>query len=97
YEPVSKFPSVERDLSFIVSREIPIQKILTLIQQTGKKLITNVKLFDIYQKPGEDTHSLAVSIEFNDKEKTLEKETVEKVLKSIKNRLSFEFKAIIRD
>lgn len=98
-EAVSKYPVITRDLSFVVDKSVAVGDILALIQQTARKLITNVSLFDIYQGNNlkENEQSLAVSITFNDTYKTLEKEAVEKALKSIKNRLSFTFKAQIRD
>ena len=45
----------------------------------------------------EGYQSLAVSITFQNKEKTFEKEDIEKALKSIKNRLNFTYKAEVRD
>lgn len=99
FESISKYPSITRDLSFIISKEHAINDVLALIYQTARKLITKIELFDVYQgdKVEEGFQSLAVSITFNNKEKTLEKEDVEKAMKSIKNRLGFTFKAVVRD
>ncbi|VEU82838.1 phenylalanine--tRNA ligase subunit beta [Acholeplasma hippikon] len=99
FESISKFPSITRDLSFIISKEHAISDVLALIYQTARKLITKIELFDVYQgdKVEAGFQSLAVSITFNNKEKTLEKEDVEKAMKSIKNRLGFTFKAVVRD
>ncbi len=99
FDGVSKYPSIKRDISFIINNSYPVADVLKLIQQTAKKMITGVELFDVYQgdKVEAGYQSLAVSITFNNKEKTLEKDEVEKALKSIKNRLNFEFKAVLRD
>ena len=55
-------------------------------------------MFDVYSGSNieEGYHSLAISMTFNNKEKTLEKLDVEKALKSIQNRLEFNFKAVFR-
>ena len=72
---------------------------LALIRQTGRKIIADVELFDVYkgEHVKEGYQSLAVSITFQNKEKTFEKEDIEKALKSIKNRLNFTYKAEVRD
>ncbi len=99
YKPISKYPSIKRDISFIISKEHSIEDILSLINQTGKKLITDVNLFDIYDGNlvDENKQSLAVSITFNNMNKTMEKEEADSIIKSIKFRLSKTFKAVIRD
>lgn len=99
FESISRFPSVTRDISFLVEETHSIGDILALIKQTARKIISNVELFDVYkgEKVKEGYQSLAVSITFQNKEKTFEKEDIEKALKSIKNRLQFTFKAEVRD
>ncbi len=98
FESISKYPSIQRDISFIVSKTYPVSDILTIIHQTARKLLTNVEVFDVYAGPSieDGYHSLAISMTFNNKEKTLEKQDVEKALKSIQNRLEFNFKAVFR-
>jgi len=98
FVPIAKYPSMLRDLSFVVDKSFAVADIIDLIQQTAKKLITDVRLFDVYEGVGVDEgqHSLAVSITFNDLSKTLETADVEKAIKSIKNRLQHNFNAIIR-
>ena len=99
YIPISKYPSISRDLSFIVNQDISVTSITELIWQTARKLLVDVTLFDVYQgeSVGENKHSLAYSLTFNDVNKTLEALDVDKAIKSIKNRLEFTFKAEIRD
>ncbi|MBG0762510.1 phenylalanine--tRNA ligase subunit beta [Acholeplasma laidlawii] len=98
FESISKYPSIQRDISFVVSKDYPISDILGIIKQTARKLLTNIEVFDVYSGSNieEGFHSLAISMTFNNKEKTLEKLDVEKALKSIQNRLEFNFKAVFR-
>src|SRR5690606_27276307 len=72
FEPVTKFPTVTRDISFIISQEYPIGEVLALIRQTGRKIIAVVELFDVDkgEHVKEGYQSLAVSITFQNKEKT---------------------------
>ncbi len=99
YQPLSKFPSVTRDLSFVISKQYTIKEVADLIHQTARKLITSVDLIDVYEGNNilEGHHSLAFSMTFNDATKTLETGDVDKAIKSIKNRLQFTFKAEIRE
>ncbi|CDR31284.1 Phenylalanine--tRNA ligase beta subunit [Acholeplasma oculi] len=99
FDSISKYPSITRDLSFVISKSHAMQDVLDLIYQTARKLITDVTLFDVYEGPNVEAGkvSVAVSITFNNKEKTLEKTDVEKALKSIRNRLEFTFKAFFRE
>jgi phenylalanyl-tRNA synthetase beta chain len=98
FESISKYPSITRDISFVVSKTYPVSDILALIKQTARKLLTNIEVFDVYAGANIEAgyHSLAISMTFNNKEKTLEKLDVEKALKSIQNRLEFNFKAVFR-
>jgi len=95
FEVVSKYPNITRDLAFVVDQSIEVGKITKLIEQTARKFLVDLKLFDVYQddKIGENKQSLAFSLTFNSKEKTLEAQDVDKLMKSILNRLQFEFKA----
>lgn len=99
FEPISKYPSVQRDISFIVSKAHPVGDILKIIYQTARKLLTHVEVFDVYEDEtmADGYHSLAISMTLNNKDKTLEKQDVEKALRSIQNRLEFNFKAVFRD
>ena len=99
YQLFSKYPSITRDIAFIVDKTYPVSDIIALIKQTTRKYLTNYEMFDLYQGTHvqEGKHSLAFSLTFNDPQKTLEKEDVDKIMKSVRNRLEFTFKAEIRD
>ncbi|CCV63982.1 Phenylalanyl-tRNA synthetase, beta chain [Alteracholeplasma palmae J233] len=99
YKTISKYPSITRDLSLIISKEYVVSDVMDLIKQTSRKYLEKIELFDVYEGKNIEAgkHSLAFSLVFNDATKTLEKEDVDKVMKSIKNRLEFTFKAELRD
>lgn len=98
FEAISKYPNITRDLAFVIDRSIEVGKVTKLIEQTARKFLVDLTLFDLYrdEKLGESKQSLAYSLTFNSKEKTLEAQDVDKLMKSIVNRLQFEFKAELR-
>ena len=98
YAPVSKYPSITRDLAIVCDKNIKATDIASLIKQTGKKILVDIELFDLYvdDSIGADKKQLAYKLTFMDSEKTLESADVEKVIKSILNRLEFTYKATLR-
>lgn len=99
YKMISKYPNVERDIAIIVEKDLKANNIIKVIEQTLRKNLVKVELFDIYDGKGikEGFKSLAFNIVFNDDSKTLEKEEVDKLMKKVTNRLMFEFNAEIRE
>ena len=73
YVPVSKYPSVTRDLAFVVNKEVPVAKIKELIRKAGKQIIRQVDVFDVYtgEHVDADSKSIALSIVFQASEATL--------------------------
>lgn len=89
YEGIAKFPAVSRDLSMVVPKEIPVGDIEVMISQRAGKLLEEVKLFDVYEgdqiKAG--FKSVAYSITFRAKDRTLEEADVTGAMKKILNGL----------
>ncbi len=98
YTPVSKYPTITRDLAIVCNKNINASEIQALIKQTGKKILIDVSLFDLYvdESIGLENKQLAYKLTFCDSEKTLESADVEKVIKSILNRLEFTYQAKLR-
>lgn len=98
YLPISKYPNVERDIAFIISKEVTSTSIEQLITQTARKYLVKLELFDVYEGESipQNHRSLAYRLVFNSKEGTLESSDVEKIMKSVVNRLFHVYKAEIR-
>lgn len=97
YEKNSKYPRVERDIAFLVDKDIDIDKINFIIKQTSRKFLKKLELFDIYEdEKFENKVSLAYHLVLEDTLKQMDIKDVEKIINSIFNRLKFEFKAEIR-
>jgi phenylalanyl-tRNA synthetase beta chain len=74
YQGLSKFPQTRRDISFLVSKEIPVENILAAIRKVVPYgILKDLQVFDVYQGPEiTDGHvSIALACVFQDVEKTL--------------------------
>ncbi len=89
YEGIAKFPAVNRDISMVVPKDIMVGQIEHMITQRGGKILENYELFDIYEgsQIQEGYKSVAYSITFRSKEKTLEEAEVSSAMKKILNGL----------
>ena len=97
YKPISKFPTVSRDIAILIDKNVPSSDIVALIKQTAKKLV-DINIFDVYQgdKIDPSLKSIAISLEFQDVEKTLTSEDVDKFINQILKRLDFTYQAKLR-
>src|SRR3989344_5263680 len=95
YKEVSKYPAVERDISFIIDKSISLNNYYELVQDVAENLIEEVKLVDEYEnaeKFGADKKSYTFNIVYRSLEKTLTNEEVnvihEKIVEQTKGELS---------
>lgn len=98
FETISRYPNIERDLAIVVDESIAAEALLKIIKQTAKQTLVSLEVFDVYQGSHieEGKKSIAFNLVFNDNQKTLETEEVDKIMKKITSRLSYEFKAEVR-
>lgn len=85
YVEVPKFPAVERDIAVIVDEKIEVGQIEKIIIKKSKKWLEEAKIFDIYrdEKIGTDKKSVAYSLIFRDKNKTLSDEEINSIMDGI--------------
>ena len=94
---IGKFPEVTRDISMYVSKDIKYKDIESSIIKANKKLIEEVKLFDIYENENDkERKSIAVRITFRDNNKTLEENEINTVMDKVIKNLENNVKAEIR-
>lgn len=98
YVEVPKFPAIERDIAVIVDEQIEVAQIENIINKKGKKLLEQINLFDIYrsEKLGENKKSVAYSLIFRDKKRTLNDEEINQTMKDIISELEKELNAELR-
>jgi phenylalanyl-tRNA synthetase beta chain len=89
YEGLAKYPAVSRDISMVVPKEIMVGQIEAVLSQRGGKILEDYKLFDIYEgdQIKEGYKSVAYSITFRAKDRTLEDADVTAAMKKILNGL----------
>ena len=89
YEGIAKYPAVSRDISMVVPKTVLVGDIEKVISQRGGKILENYQLFDIYEgtQIKEGFKSVAYSITFRAKDRTLEESDVSGAMKKILNGL----------
>jgi len=95
--PVSEFPPVYEDIAVIVDESVPAAHVEALIRQTGGKIVTDVRLFDVYrdEKIGAGKKSLAYSLTYQS-DKTLTDAEAAAIRNKIVKRLEYELGAKLR-
>ena len=90
YEGIAKYPAVSRDLSMVVPKSILAGDIEKVFDQRGGHILESYKLFDVYEgaqiKHG--YKSLAYTLSFRAKDRTLEEADITKVMTKIMNGLA---------
>jgi phenylalanyl-tRNA synthetase beta chain len=78
YKPVSKYPSSDVDLAFVVPDSVPASDVLATITKSAPALVTSVELFDVFRSDalGSDARSLAYRLRFQADDHTLTDEEV---------------------
>ena len=87
--PFAKYPAVSRDISMVVPKSVLVGDIEKIICQRGGKILEDYQLFDIYEgeQIKEGFKSVAYSITFRAKDRTLEESDVSGAMKKILNGL----------
>ncbi len=99
YKEVSKYPAVERDISFIISKDISLNNYYELVQDVAENLIEEVKLVDEYEnaeKFGADKKSYTFRIIYRSLERTLTNEEVNVIHDLIVEKTKAELGAVVR-
>ena len=85
FKELSKYPSVTKDMAFIVNKDIQSKTIEDVIKKSGGRLLTDIDVFDVYmgENVGQDEKSIAYKLTFADSSKTLSDEEVTEVFEKI--------------
>lgn len=85
YEGIAKYPAVNRDISMVIPKSVLAGQIEEIIENKGGSYLESCQLFDVYEgaqiKKG--YKSMAYSIVFRAKDKTLEEADVASAMKRI--------------
>jgi len=99
YKEISKYPSVLKDVAFVVKKNITADEIRSVIKKAGGKLLTSIEVFDVYEgeNVGSDEKSIAFSLTFQDPTRTLNDEEVMKIFNQIIESVENKLPAVVRD
>ena len=99
FKPASKYPEIKKDVAFIVDREMTSSEISNVIKKAGGRLLTDIKVFDVYTGAfiGDNKKSVAYSLTFSSNDRTLSEEEVMKTFENIIQKCEKELKAKLRD
>jgi phenylalanyl-tRNA synthetase beta chain len=97
-QPVPAYPPVLEDLALVVDETLPAERVAEVIHQAGGKIVTGVRLFDVYrgEKIGAGKKSLAYSLTYQAPNKTLTDRDVAGIRTRILRRLEQELGAALR-
>jgi phenylalanyl-tRNA synthetase beta chain len=97
YDPPSKFPAVQRDLSFILPGTVPVQSLIGLVRSSDP-LIRAVSVFDVFERGAEGggERSVGLSISIADHAGTLQEGRISEILRTVGVNAESTLGAVIR-
>ena len=98
YVPLPRFPAVTRDIAVVCDVLTPAAALEKTIAVSGGELLEGCALFDVYTGAPipDDRRSLAFSLTFRSREKTLTDEMVDTLVSAILAALEAQHGAVIR-
>ncbi len=99
YKPLPKYPSITRDIALVVKDEIYAEEIEDIIKEKGEDILESIELFDIYKgkQIPKGYKSIAYSLIYRGKDRTLTDEEVSTVHHHIIETLKEQLDAKLRE
>ena len=82
---LSPFQSVDKDLAFVINKNVPAANVIAAAKNADKEHITDVRVFDVYEGTNlpEGKKSIALGLTFQPKEKTFTDAEIETLMKKV--------------
>jgi len=98
FEPVSKFPSVTRDISVVVDSKVPFAELEQVLTAELSDCLSSIVLFDIYEgeSVGDNNKSLSYSLSFRRDDRTYTDDEVEVFIEKALTALNSKVGATLR-
>ena len=98
YAPVSRFPSVRRDIAVVVDDEVGVGRLLDAIRRNSPATLNDSAVFDLYRGEGirAGKKSVAIGLTFRSDSRTLDDAEVDGFVEAIVDGLEAEFGAELR-
>jgi phenylalanyl-tRNA synthetase beta chain len=97
--PISKFPSIRRDIAVIVDDKISVDELIQAVESSAPDLISTVRIFDIYKGPGIEAglKSVALGLILQETSRTLTDVDADAAMTAAVRKLEEKFAAELRD
>lgn len=98
YQPISKFPAVDRDIAFVMPKELEAASVESEIKKAAGELLREVRVFDVFEggQLQSGQKSVAFRLLFQAKDSTLEDQAVNELRDRIVGSVSQKFGIAIR-
>jgi phenylalanyl-tRNA synthetase beta chain len=98
-EPVSKFPSIRRDIAVVVDDMVSADELIDAVASSAPDLISSVRIFDIYKGAGIEAglKSVALGLILQETSRTLTDEDADQAMAAAIQKLQDKFAAELRD
>lgn len=99
FKEPTKFPSVKKDVAFIVKENVISKEIEEIIKKAGGRLLTTIDVFDLYvgENIGKNEKSIAYALTFQDQNRTLSDEEVTVIFNKIIEEVTKKVPAVLRN
>ena len=99
YQEAFKYPSITKDMAFILDKNIDVSEIIQTINKASNKILQNIDVFDVYEGENiaSDKKSVAFNLLFNGIDRTLTDEEVMKEFNKIISKVVSSHHAELRD
>jgi len=99
FKPISRFPSIRRDLAVVVNEGLAIADLQACVESAAGELLQGLQIFDVYQGKGIETglKSIAFGLILQDYSRTLTELDIEGVVTQVTDLLGEKFGATLRD
>jgi len=98
FQPIREFPSIERDLVFLLDKNVTTDVILQTVRKACGQQFVDASIFDLYDGKGvpEGEVSLGIRFVLQDTKRTLTQEDSDKVMQAVIDAIATKFKAELR-
>lgn len=98
FEDIPRYPSISRDIAFILDKDIQAGDVQNLIKEIGAPLVKQVDIFDVYEGENleEDKKSIAYHLLYQNPERTLKDEEVDASYEEIVKAVAQKYNGYVR-
>jgi len=99
FQPISRFPSIRRDLAVVVDDDLVVAELRSAVELAAGDLLQALLIFDVYRGKGIETgrKSIAFGLILQDYSRTLTDQDIDDVVTQVTDQLSKRFGATLRD